>query len=129
MTPLARAYANHGRWLADCPRPHCGSAEKLAGGQPWFRCSACGAQAPVDWPPDAPELAAVLAARGNPKWMNWYPAGHDVAERCGLPSGQSVADLLAENAGHAAELAEWHSLGVEMMNVPQLGRFPVNEAD
>ena len=111
MKPLARAYANHGRWLADCPRPFCSNAEQLSGAQglPLFHCTACGAEAPIEWPPDAAELTAVLAARGNKAWMNWYPAGHPIAGRFSLPSGQTVADLHAEDLEHAPELAAWRS--------------------
>lgn len=123
MKPLARAYANHGRWVADCPRPHCTNAERLVPWQPVFHCSACHAQAPCQWPPDAPELQAALAGRGNPAWMNWFPDGHEVALRHGCPHGQSVADLIAENAEHATELAEWASFGLTEGGAPSPGQL------
>ncbi len=107
----ARAYANHGRWIADCPRPHCGSAELLVPWQPLFHCSACHAEAPCEWPRDAADITTVLAARGNSRWMSWFPADHPLAVAAGCPHGQSVADLLAEDDEHAAELAEWASFG------------------
>jgi hypothetical protein len=96
----AVAYANWGRWVADCPRPHCGSAETLTLNQPWFTCGYCGAQAPIGWPPDAEQIEKVLAARGNPRWMNWLP-------------GETTADLHAEMIAHAAELAAWHGYDLE----------------
>jgi hypothetical protein len=110
VTVAALAYINQGRLVADCPRPHCGNAEQLAAWQPWFRCTSrwCGIEAPVKWPPDLEDLAAALAVRGAPQFMNWYPGGHPVALAAGVPHGQSAADLHAENREHAAEIAAWH---------------------
>jgi hypothetical protein len=125
-SPLARAYANNGKWIADCPRPHCTSAELLLPWQPQFHCRSCHAEAPCEWPRDAPQLSEVLAGRGNPKWMNWFPAGHEMALRHGCPHGQSVTDLLGEDEEHASELQEWRSFGpatVTGILIPQLGWF------
>jgi hypothetical protein len=132
MNPAVLAYANHGRWVADCPRPFCGSAELLHLYAPaaaeleacrcghllvplaWdgapvpLHCRACHAEAPVAWPEDPEEISRVLAVRGAPQFMNWYPDGHPVALAHGLPHGQTVADLHAENAEHAPEIAAWH---------------------
>jgi len=123
---MARAYVNRGRWIADCPRPHCGSAELLDPWQPVFLCGACLAEAIVDWPRDAAAISSVLAARGNPAWMNWFPAGHHLALISNCPHGQTIGDLLAEDEEHAQELAEWASFGtpVEAMMRTQVGRFP-----
>jgi hypothetical protein len=100
----AVAYANWGRWVADCPRPYCGSAEPLTLNQPWFTCrpeaGGCGAQAPIEWPPDAEQIEAALIVRENPRWMNWLP-------------GETVADLHAETLAHATELAAWHGYDLE----------------
>lgn len=118
--PLAYAYANQARWIADCPRPYCGSAERLTAWQPQFACSRCGATTPLEWPPDAREISAVLAARGAPQWQNWFPAGHPLALAAGCPHGQTVTDLIGENAGHAAEMAAWNSLGPGRQQLAEL---------
>jgi hypothetical protein len=121
MTVTARAYANQGRWVADCPRPHCGSAVRLVPWQPSVHCIECHAEAPCEWPEDAEDIAAVLAARGNPHWMNWFPADHPLALKSGCPHGQSVADLLAEDGEHATELAAWHDFGQIKGGAPSPG--------
>ncbi len=117
----ARAYANQGRWVADCPRPYCGSAELLVPWQPQFHCRACHAEAPCEWPADAEGITTVLAARGNPRWMNWFPSGHPLALTAGCPHGQSVTDLLAEDGEHAGELAAWHDFGLLEGGAPSPG--------
>lgn len=97
LTSRARAYVNHGRWIADCTRPYCANAEKLALGQPLFHCSNCQQIAEVEWPPDADGIWSVLAKRPVPQTRNWFPSGHDLALRSGTQHGQSVADLEDEN--------------------------------
>ena len=93
----ALAYVNHGRWIADCTRPHCNNAEKLEPRQAMFHCVNCHQIAPVTWPADADEIREVLDRRPVPQTRNWAPAGHRQALACGVPDGQTVADLLAEN--------------------------------
>lgn len=97
VTTMARAYVNHGRWIADCPRPHCANAEKLQPRQGTFHCSNCKQVADVDWPADADEIWAVLEVRPVPQTRNWFPANHELALRSGTVHGQTVADLRAEN--------------------------------
>jgi hypothetical protein len=108
---VARAYVYSGEWVADCPRAGgCGNVEflyrpsRLRGPRDvevgFFLCSHCGAQAPVAWPDDRHAILAELARRPVPENRNWYPDGHPVALRFGLPHGQSVADLVAESAAH-----------------------------
>ncbi len=95
----ARAYVYAGQWVAECPRG-CGNVEPLppAGG---FACSYCHlVTMDVEWPRDPAAIMEVLARRPIPHTRNWYPAGHDVAVRAGIPHGQTVADLRAENAEH-----------------------------
>lgn len=94
---LARAYVNHGRWIADCTRPYCANAEKLAPRQAFFHCSNCHREAAVEWPPDAGDIQSVLALRPVPQTRNWFPASHELALRSGCPHGQTAVDLLAEN--------------------------------
>ena len=36
ITHHCQAYVNHGRWVADCPRPYCGNALKLTPNQAVF---------------------------------------------------------------------------------------------
>lgn len=97
MSALARAYLNHGRWIADCTRPYCANAEKLASRQGFFRCSNCHQEAPVEWPADVDDIEAVTGLRPVPQTRNWFPPGHDLALRSGCPHGQTPVDLLAEN--------------------------------
>lgn len=108
--PVARAYVYAGEWVADCPRAGCANVEFLyrpsrRGGprdqvQPFYHCSYCGVQAEITWPDDRLGLLAVLARRPVPGTRNWYPSDHPVAVRFGLPHGQSVRDLEAENEEH-----------------------------
>lgn len=103
LTDHARAYINHGRWIADCPRPYCANAEKLDTRQAMFHCSNCQLQAEVEWPPNADELWSVLARRPVPQTRNWFPASHDLALRSGTPHGQTVIELVDENRQHGVE--------------------------
>lgn len=106
----ARAYVYHGDWIADCPVPGCNSAEHLfrpvSPNGPrvmradFFHCSACGWQAFIAWPRNMPEISQALMQRRVPHTRNWYPRDHPVAVRFGIPHGQSVRDLLDEQAEH-----------------------------
>lgn len=96
----ARARVNHGRWIADCPRPYCANAVKLDPRQPLFHCAGeggCQMIADIEWPPDADDIWQVLLERPVPATRNWYPPDHDEAVRLSIPHGQSVADLRAEH--------------------------------
>ena len=97
LTDRARAYVNHGRWIADCPRPYGGNAEALDPRQGAFHCSNCRLLVSIEWPTDPDELWDVLAKRPVPQTRNWFPPGHELALRSGCPHGQTVADLEAEN--------------------------------
>lgn len=99
-TSTAYAYVNHGRWIADCTRLHCGGAELLSAGQAVLHCSNCRQVQDVRWPDDPDGIWAALAARPVPQTRNWAPAGHRQAHACGVPDGQSVADLLDETREH-----------------------------
>jgi hypothetical protein len=100
ITVAARAYMNVGRWIADCPRPYCDSAEKLDPRQAVFHCSECHLIAAVDWPSKVDEITAVLERRPVPATRNWFPLGHELALRSGTPHGQTVAELEDENHEH-----------------------------
>lgn len=100
LTERARAYVNHGRWISDCTRRHCGNAEALTPGQGAFHCSNCQQVAAVEWPADAAEIWGALSVRPVPQTRNWFPSGHELALRSGCPHGQTVADLEAETREH-----------------------------
>lgn len=116
-TPRARAYVYSGDWVADCPRG-CGNVEHLYRRAnprdaasprtvqvPFFGCSYCGLQdIRIEWPTDLVEITSVLQLRPIPHTRNWYPHGHDVAVRFGIPHGQSVDQLREENATHGVEV-------------------------
>lgn len=78
-------YANHGRWVADCPA--CPSAARVRSDDPSFVCVECGeGPRPLEWPSDRPQIEAVLAAR-KPQHRNWVP-------------GETVAMLEDDNRAH-----------------------------
>lgn len=101
-------YLNHGRWVADCPRPYCTNAEAFGnvagfpGGlrSDHFECRAtldfgngpvpiggCGLRCGVDWPPNIADIEALVLARPALITRNWRP-------------GESLADLMRENVEH-----------------------------
>lgn len=101
ITFRARARVNHGRWIADCPRPYCANAMRLDAGQQVFQCAGeggCRMVAEVEWPADVDGIWAALEVRPVPGTRNWYPAGHGEALQLGLPHGQSAAELRDETA-------------------------------
>lgn len=117
ITENAIAFVYHGDWVAECPMPDCGNVEHLfdpagRGGpriipRPLFACSYCGLKdIQVLWP-DGNLMAGVMGAlsrRPVPHTRNWYPADHPMAVRLRIPEhGQTVDDLLAENAEHGVD--------------------------
>jgi hypothetical protein len=101
ITLAAQAYCNHGRWVADCPRPYCGNAIALAT-QADARSSATVRAAAGSSPrwsgqPNADRISEVLQERPVPGTRNWAPPGHRQAIACNVAEGQTVADLIAEN--------------------------------
>lgn len=103
MTVRARAYMNMGRWIADCPRPHCTNAESVSVRQVTFHCSNCLMVAGIEWPSDVAEITDVLERRPVPQTRNWFPAGHELALRAGCPHGQSPSDLEAESREYGGQ--------------------------
>ncbi|MGQ0670617.1 MAG: hypothetical protein ACT4PO_13250 [Actinomycetota bacterium] len=77
----ARAWVNHGRWLASCPV--CGSAHLV---KEEHLLSCCGFAFEVRWPAEANEIEALLLRRPSAESMNW--------------SDESLERLQAENAEH-----------------------------
>ncbi len=94
----ARVYS--GMWIADCERPGCNSAQKLAPLQTEFCCINCQWTCLVEWPRDAVEITEVLNLRPIPHTRNWFPKNHWLAINQRCPHGQTVADLIAENKEH-----------------------------
>lgn len=100
ITMQARAYANFGRWIADCPAD-CGGAMALEANQPSFFCAppgGCGHMATVDWPGNVQEITDALMERKAPKNRNWFPPNHNLALRAGCPHGQTPQELRDEAA-------------------------------
>jgi len=99
ITNRARAWVYGGAWVADCPSG-CGNVESLAPEATACHCGYCRRLSDIEWPDARAEIMAVLARRPVPHTRNWFPAGHDLALRAGLPNGQTVAELLDESAAH-----------------------------
>lgn len=97
---IVYAYANHGRWVADCPR--CNGAELVQFPQSEFVCSGslvpevrkmgqptpprmlCGFRGALQWPVERVEIERALDLRPMAENMNWrHP--------------ETVADLWREN--------------------------------
>lgn len=84
------AYANHGRWVVECP--DCRGAQLASPSDPRFMCNCCGnvaaggAWRPVIWPKNRDAIEEQLAAR-PPENRNWSP-------------GESLAQLRRENEAH-----------------------------
>lgn len=100
ITNHARAYVNHGRWVAGCPRKDCSNARELKAREGTFHCNNCQMIAPISWPTEADAIFKVLAKRPVPQTRNWFPDGHELAVRANVPHGQSVKDLHDENREH-----------------------------
>jgi hypothetical protein len=96
ITPAqARAYVNHGRWIADCPRD-CGFASELQPKQSGYVCSECKWIGEVEWPDDADGIWEALQERAVPRTRNWFPSSHPLALKSNSPHGQSVKELMQE---------------------------------
>lgn len=99
LTNQARAYANFGRWIADCP-VDCGSAIQLTSGQSTFHCPECSFVTTVEWPANPDEIWEALLKRPAKRNRNWFPSNHTLALRSGSPHGQTVRELEDETAEH-----------------------------
>jgi hypothetical protein len=94
----AQAYVYNGMWVADCPTG-CRNTERLS--SPGFTCTYCGYTCTdIIWPDDSGAIMRILALRPFPHNRNWYPAGHPVAAAAHIPAGQTIDDLITENAEH-----------------------------
>jgi hypothetical protein len=102
LAPVGVAYAevHRGMWIVRCPAAYCWSAMAVTLGQPEFVClgdDSCGGAAPIVWPRDPTAIAALLRMRPDPTNRNWLP-------------GETLQDLVAENAAHDCLPAEWTAL-------------------
>lgn len=93
----ARAYVNHGRWVADCPA-ECGCALRLDPQQASFACPECYTITEIEWPDNPDAIWQALLERPKVRNRNWFPASHELAIRANLPHGQTAAELLKEQA-------------------------------
>ncbi len=82
------AYANHGRWVVDCPRPdwRCASALQMFPlVSKIFTCWDCGyVSDEIVWPNDVAAIQMLLRMRPDPKTRNWKP-------------GETLQSLIMEN--------------------------------
>lgn len=99
ITGCARVYVYAGDWVADCPTG-CGNVERVRDRSMVFGCSYCKVMSDMEWPPNMGDIMAVLEVRPVPHTRNWYPTGHQTAVKFGVPHGQTVRDLVEENAEH-----------------------------
>jgi hypothetical protein len=119
ITDRAVAFVLYGDWVAECPMPDCGNVEHLFDRmnprvvtsprivpRTGFHCSYCGLQVEIEWP-EPGLISGVMDAlnqRPVPHTRNWFPADLPFAVRQRIKEhGQSVDDLLAENAEHGVE--------------------------
>lgn len=113
----ARAYVYAGQWVADCPQS-CGNVELLFAGndrKDVFICSYCKCLATsIHWPidpdpkreqdyPMTEQIMDVLNRRPIPHTRNWYPEGHMTAIKLGIPDGETIEELIAENHEHGID--------------------------
>ena len=81
-------YANHGRWIAECP--DCHDAQLAVRDDPRYMCNECGNASiggvwrPVNWPKDVAAIEALLDVRPLSHARNWAP-------------GEKPKDLQREN--------------------------------
>ena len=98
----ALAYLNWGRWVADCPEPGCQDARAVyhpvTGQRQTEDVCANGHHFVIEMPPTSLEaqLVAAVEERANDADRSWYPKGHKRATLAGLPTGQSVKELVDE---------------------------------
>lgn len=113
----ARAFYNHGRWVAPCPETDCTDARLVyevnpRTGIPTGRRltqDACANGHPfaIEMPDEQTEaqIVTTLAERAEDKDKGWYPKDHPQAVLDGKPSGQSIKELKDENA----RVAQWRA--------------------
>lgn len=86
------AYANHGRWVADCPEDNGGIA--CAPGVTSGVCLDCGHVYAVTWTTKVDQIEALMDARPESA-QNWHP------------DRETVADLEAQNQMVSSGAVDW----------------------
>lgn len=88
------AYANHGRWVVDCP--NCCNAQLACRTDHRFLCNECGnitvgrLWRPVIWPANSAAIEAMLDNRPR-EYQNWNP-------------GEPAVSLAIENLEHTGKI-------------------------
>lgn len=101
---IAQAYANYGRWIADCPQPGCTDARLVfdpanpSGPPVTHDTCADGHPFDIELPGNADAIMTALHRRTNEAHRDWYPADFPRAVAAGLRTGQTVAQIDEETA-------------------------------
>jgi hypothetical protein len=95
--PVAVVFVSWGYWVADCPRPDCGTSQHFGQAEhtghvggltlTGFTCPNCGLVCRAQWPSNAADIWRVLEQRPMRNTRNWHP-------------GETVHDLFVENLSH-----------------------------
>jgi hypothetical protein len=107
---VAYAYANWGRWVADCPHPYCYDARALLPGQDGMICQQ-GHASEVQWPADADAIQALLACRPDPTTRNSRP-------------GETAVDLMLENSAYGIPMVTAGELATSSFVLDVTGSDP-----
>jgi len=91
------AFVYSSMWVVDCGDPWCKNCQQVPLGELQAVCINCNAILVVTWPEDMVRISEVLWRRPVPQTRNWAPPGHRQSQQVGIPDGQSVEDLVAEN--------------------------------
>lgn len=105
-----QAYANWGRWVAECSGEYCRNAWQVIPGQESWTCNSCGMVNEVEWPADPGAIEYLLMMRRDPATRNWKPGEpleqllienvqHDQAPAWLLGSSESIADVMTVVGG------------------------------
>jgi len=100
LSDVSYVEANWGRWVARCPRPWCTNALQVSLGAEVMTCAGlggCGAHVELVWPADPEAITLLLSMRPVERTRNWLP-------------GETLADLMCENAAHGLIPPEWEQL-------------------
>ena len=109
----ARPYCEGGLWIAQCPQKWCVGADhygpgphtgRIGGlGEDRFTCPRCASVVGVQWPDNVDDIMHVLEQRPMPETRNWLP-------------GETVQDLIMENAVHGIGTKELAARGVQLLD-------------
>lgn len=107
----ARPYCEGGIWIAQCPQSWCVGADHYGPGphtgrigglcEDRFTCPRCTNVVGVIWPDNVDDIMHVLMRRPMPETRNWLP-------------GETVQDLIVENAIHGIGVQQLAKTGVQL---------------